>query len=89
MRQEGDERFLGVRALGFALASRGMSQVSLNVTLPDITSVDPIVEWIKARARTEGTSAGQPELIGVIRKRDLPGATHFKLNSAQVVETAG
>ncbi len=87
LRQEGDERFLGVRALGFPLASRGMSQVSLNVTLPDIAPIDPIVDWIKGRARSDGADMGQPELVGVIRARDLDGATHLRIDAAQIVET--
>ncbi|MFW5697985.1 MAG: glutamate formiminotransferase, partial [Fimbriimonadaceae bacterium] len=32
MRNDGDERFLGVRALGLMLATRGESQVSMNLT---------------------------------------------------------
>jgi glutamate formiminotransferase len=86
MRREGDTRFLGVRALGFSLASRNQVQVSMNLTLPDLTEVDPIIEWIAdelsdLRIRLAGT-----ELIGVIRAKDVSGATRLPIRDAQVVE---
>ena len=85
LRREGDPRFLGVRALGFPLASRNQVQVSLNVTLPDLTPVDPIIEWIldhaaDARIRIAGT-----ELIGVIRDVDVRTATRLPIKENQIV----
>jgi len=86
LRLDGDERFLGVRALGFPLASKLMTQVSLNLTLPDITSVDPIVEWIYATAREAGVRIAGTELIGVIRERDVLGASRVPFKQEQVVD---
>jgi glutamate formiminotransferase len=87
LRREGDPRFLGVRALGFPLASRKLVQLSMNATLPDITPVDPILEWVldhaaDARIRIAGT-----ELIGVIRDVDIPTATRLPIRDQQIVET--
>lgn len=79
--RETDARFRGVRALGFPLPSRSQSQVSLNLTKPDETSFDPIYEWISERAPVVGA-----ELIGVIRERDLRGATHLSAMPEQVLE---
>lgn len=85
LRQEGDTRFLGVRALGFPLYSRNQSQVSLNLTLPDLTPVDPIIEWVAEQAGERAVEVAGTELIGVIRNQDLPTATHLKVLPAQVV----
>lgn len=86
LRQEGDPRFLGVRALGLLLASRDMVQVSMNLTLPDATPVDPIVDWVRDEAANLGCKYAGTELIGVIRARDLEGATHVRAKPAQILE---
>jgi len=82
LRQEGDPRFLGVRALGFSLPSRGLSQVSFNLTLPDITSADAIVEWV------QGQKPGfhSTEVVGVVRRADLLRLTRFNLAPEAVVD---
>ncbi len=87
LREEGDPRFLGVRALGLLLASRDLIQVSMNLTLPDLTPVDPIVEWIRVEAGNIGVNFAGTELIGVIRDRDLAQATRLRVRDAQIVKT--
>lgn len=84
-RAEGDPTFLGVRALGLPLPSREMSQVSINVTMPDATPLDPIVEWIEARALKLGVAPAGAELIGIIAARHLEGATRVPFDPAQVI----
>lgn len=86
MRREGDNRFLGVRALGFSLASRNQVQVSMNLTLPDLTEVDPIMEWIEDEASELRIRLAGTELIGVIRAKDVSGATRLPIRDAQVVD---
>jgi len=86
LRASGDHRFLGVRALGFPLASQHRSQVSVNLTLPDITSVDPVVEWVMAEAASRRVRFVNTELIGVIRRRDLPTATRLVMRESQIVD---
>ena len=85
-RSDGDPRFLGVRALGFPLASRQLSQVSLNLTLPDLTPIDPIIAEITRRATNRSVSVAGTELIGVIRPKDLVTATHLAHDPDQIVE---
>ena len=87
LRREGDPRFLGVRALGFPLASRGLVQVSMNLTLPDITTIDPILEWIGQKALYERLRVVSTELIGVIRDVDVPNATRLPIREKQIVST--
>lgn len=86
-RQQGDERFLGVRALGFPLASRGMSQVSMNLTLPNLSPIDPIVEWIRQEAERHSAGFSGTELIGVIRRRDLEHCTTVYPRREQIVDS--
>jgi glutamate formiminotransferase len=86
LRAAGDERFLGVRALGFPLPSKKQSQVSLNVTLPDLTSADPVVEWVAATAAKASVKVAATELIGVVRRKDLPGSSRLPIRSEQIVD---
>lgn len=88
LRSEGDPRFLGVRSLGLPLASKESVQVSMNITLPDVTPLDPIVEYVQDRGLDFGLGRGVTELIGVIRERDLEHATRVLYKPEQVVEGA-
>jgi len=85
LRAEGDERFLGVRAMGLPLASKKQSQLSLNLTLPDLVSFDDIVEWGRAEAAKAGISVAGTELIGVIRSSDLIRSTWLRARPEQVI----
>ena len=87
LRSEGDPRFLGVRALGLPLPSRGLSQLSLNLTLPDVTPVDPVIEWVFEQAVANGVRTVGPELIGVARDVDMEHATRLQVQKRQVLET--
>ncbi|HLK13188.1 MAG TPA: hypothetical protein VKT78_00150 [Fimbriimonadaceae bacterium] len=86
LRAAGDPRFLGVRALGFALASRGTSQVSLNLTLPDLSPIDPIIQWVEDQAYAQRVGFAGVELIGVIRRKDLEHATKVYPRREQVID---
>lgn len=88
MREEGDARFLGVRALGLPLASRELTQVSMNLTLPDIAAPDPILEWVQGEALAQGAALAGTELIGVIRPCDLPVASRLPVRPEQIVAGA-
>lgn len=87
LRAEGDPRFLGVRALGLPLPSKGHCQLSLNLTLPDLTPVDPVIEWVYEQAVARSLRVVGPELIGVIRDVDMEHATRLPVQREQVVVT--
>jgi glutamate formiminotransferase len=87
MRSEGDDRMLGVRAMKMALPSRKMTQVSLDLTLPNVTGVDPIVDWIYEQATDADVRIAGVDLIGVIRDTDMPTATHLDVRPEQIVAT--
>lgn len=84
-RRHKNEGWQGIRALGLPLASQDMVQVSLNFTQPDVTPIDPVVDWIKERARGSRNEFAFVELIGVIRDVDLPTAQAVKPRPEQVV----
>ncbi len=84
-REAGDSRFLGLRALGFPLQTRSLTQVSVNLTLPDLTAVDPIVEWVKRQASSVDVSIAGTELIGVIRQEDVARSSRLPIAKEQVV----
>lgn len=88
MRGEGDVRMLGVRALAMTLSSRKLCQVALHLTLPDLTPVDPILEWILEASAAQNTGVESTELVGVIRDVDMEGASRLRIRPEQIVETS-
>lgn len=88
LRSEGDERFLGVHGLAMALPSQEQSQLHLNLTLPDLTPVDPVVEWVRVEASRYGAVLAGVHLVGAIRSRDLSGATRVRIRPEQLVDVA-
>jgi hypothetical protein len=54
----------------------------MNLTQPDDSPIDPILDWIER----EAGMAGEPELIGVIRSRDLAGATRLLIVPNQIMD---
>lgn len=76
----------GIRALGFELASKKKSQVSMNFTTPDKNSFDDVYDWVITQAQDEGIKVSSTELIGVIRPKDAQKATHLDFSGRQIVE---
>ncbi|MBV9851225.1 MAG: glutamate formimidoyltransferase [Armatimonadetes bacterium] len=62
----------GVRALGLALHSRGLTQVSMNITRPAETPLLSVFSFVARRARELGTEVVESEVIGA-----LPGHSAF------------
>ena len=88
MREEGDSRMLGVRAMGLALPTRGIVQLNLNLMLPDLTAVDPIIEFVRREVRRVDVKVASTQLIGPLRDIDLPEATRIKIEQARVISTS-
>jgi glutamate formiminotransferase len=84
-RKSGDARFVGVRALGFALDSVGLVQVSMNMTAPGETSFDEVCAFIEHAANARGVQLAGTELIGVIRREDVDRASLLTIDPAQIV----
>lgn len=67
--RESSGGFRHVKAMGFALAGRGLSQVSMNVTDFEATPPHLVFAEIKRLAAELGTQAVGGELIGLIPRR--------------------
>lgn len=74
----------GVRALGFWLPSRGVAQVSLNITQPERTDLCRIVRYVRQQAQALGTDIRETELIGVLLASDAARALQTALNAASL-----
>ncbi len=64
----------GIRALGLRLPSRGITQVSMNLTQPAETPLLAVFQYVQRRAEALGTSVTESEVIGA-----LPGPTAFSV----------
>jgi len=58
--------FLGVRALGFALPSRGIVQVSMNVEDPERVALHEVVARVREEAAARGVETAGSELVGLL-----------------------
>jgi glutamate formiminotransferase len=74
--------FIGVRALGFPLASRGLVQVSMNVEDWKASPLDAIVARIEAEAAAREVDVAGSELVGLMPEGAAqPGAAALGLES--------
>jgi glutamate formiminotransferase len=88
--------FPGVRALGLALPSRGIVQVSMNVEDPERVALHEVVARVREEARARGVEAGDSELVGLLpagvaaaASRDalgLPGLDASRLLEPRLLE---
>ena len=69
--RERDGGLLGVRALGFPLASRGTVQVSMNLVDLERTGIERACSEVRDRARTLGAHAVAVELVGLLPEAEL------------------
>lgn len=73
----------GVRALGLFLPSRGIAQVSLNLTQPDRSPLWWVLEYVRDLATQQGVQILETELIGVAPASAIVGtAAHYLQNSS-------
>ncbi len=68
----------GVKALGLRLASRGLVQVSMNLTDFEQTSVHTVFDLVKLLAAARGVEIADSELIGLLPRQAVENAfAHF------------
>jgi len=58
--------FPGVRALGFALPSSGVVQVSMNIEDPERVALRELVARVREEAAARGVQVGESELVGLL-----------------------
>lgn len=66
-----------VKALGLELAHREQSQVSLNLTHHEVTSLDTVFEAIRDEVEREGATIAETELIGFIPRAAVERGQQF------------
>jgi len=66
-----------VKALGLELASRGLTQVSLNLTHHEVTPLHVVFEAIRSEAERAGVRIEETELIGFIPRAAAEQAPEF------------
>jgi glutamate formiminotransferase / 5-formyltetrahydrofolate cyclo-ligase len=79
--------FTGVRALGFALPSRGIVQVSMNVEDPERVALHDVVARVRAEAAARGVEAGESELVGLLPASAAAAAARDALGLPGLDET--
>lgn len=84
--------FRGVKAMGVDLTSRGMAQVSMNLTDFEATPVHRVFETVKREAERYGVSVAGSEIVGLIPRKALEMTADYYLqienfDSSQVLET--
>ncbi len=73
-RRDLGEDFEGVKALGFLLRTRGVAQVSTNVTRPERCRPKQVFDFVEAAAKRRGVPVRESELVGVVSRRHLTEA---------------
>jgi glutamate formiminotransferase len=63
----------GVRALGLWLPSQGQAQVSMNLTLPDLSPMPAVFDFVRRHAEEQGVEVAESEIIGLIPRASLGG----------------
>lgn len=74
----------GVRALGLWLPTRGVAQVSLNITQTQQTDLYRVTEVVKRMAQALGAEVAETELIGVLSADDAARALQSALQLRQI-----
>lgn len=69
--RERDGGLPGVRALGFALASRHRAQVSMNLVALGSTGIEAACTAVRDLARTAGAEVSSVELVGLLPRAEL------------------
>ena len=82
--RERDGGFPGVRALGLALPSRGIVQVSMNVEDPEAVALHEIVARVRAEADARGVETAGSELVGLLPAGSTAAAARSALGLAEL-----
>ncbi len=76
----------GVRALGLFLASRGVAQVSLNLTQLEQSPLWWVLDYVRRLAAEQGAQVVETELIGVAPASAIAGVAAHCLQNASLNE---
>ena len=90
--REKDGGLPGIRALGVPLNSKGIVQVTINVTHYQKTSLKALMDAVKKEAATKGASIINSEIIGLVPKAaTFPGMKEYLMledfDEGKIIET--
>lgn len=85
--RDSGEALPGVKALAVHLKSRGIVQVSTNVTQPHQVSIYDVYAFVEREARSLGVEILESELIGAIREESLIEAARSSMKLHGLTET--
>lgn len=74
----------GVKAIGLFLASRGIAQVSFNITCPECTGLWEVYSFVEREAREMGVEVLESELVGTIREKHVLDALAKAMKFAEL-----
>jgi len=80
-----------VKALGIALASRGITQVSMNLTDCEQTSMQRVYEAVRREAGRHGCAIAGSEIAGLVPQKALDTTAEYfrclgQFSQAQILE---
>jgi glutamate formiminotransferase len=75
---------VGVRALGIALESQEMVQVSMNITRPELVPMHRIFDLVRLEAEAMGVMVAESEVIGALPLKSLVDAARHSLRLTQL-----
>ncbi|MCE5314809.1 glutamate formimidoyltransferase [bacterium] len=84
--RDSGEAMLGVKAIGVYLESRGIAQVSTNITRPDLVSLWDVYSFVEEQAREMGIEVLESELIGAMREQALVDAAASALKCRSLTQ---
>lgn len=85
--RDSGEALPGVKALAVHLKSRGIVQVSTNITQPHQVSIYDVYAFVEREARSLGVEILESELIGAIREESLIEAARSSMKLHGLTET--
>lgn len=83
----GEAGLEGVKSIGLWLAARSQVQVSINITKPELASLSDVYHYVEAEAASSGVEVAESELIGVVARRFMGGATPKELKAVHFKES--
>ncbi len=72
-KRESNPALAGVRAMGLWLPSRNLAQVSMNLTLPEMTPMPAVFDFVRQEATLLSANVVESEVIGLIPRSTLGG----------------
>jgi glutamate formiminotransferase len=85
--RSGEGGLTGVRSISVWLAARSLAQVSMNITRPDLVSMQDVYRFVESEVRRRGVEIAESEIIGAIRLHDLQGTSPSELRAIRFRES--